>query len=161
MGIFGLTSWCREKKDSASERVNLTEFSRTELLEGRSRPVLFVDGFGLLYDVFGKVLPGWQWALGGEYAAFDLALKNWLERLTKGGVSICICFDPSRGTESEHEIHKGRKEYEMEKRFKERCLAFAKVILAGIDYTRESVVHCEQVKADVRFRVMSKFGNSP
>jgi hypothetical protein len=144
MGIFGLTSWCRDKKDLASERVNLTEFSRTELSEGRSRPVLFVDGFGLLYDVFQKVLPGWQWALGGEYAALDSALKNWLDRLTNGGVSVCICFDPSRGTESEQEIHKGRKEYEMETRFKERCLAFAKVLLIPNDDMREVLLHSSQ-----------------
>ncbi len=112
MGIFGLTSWCKQNKDVASERVNLTEFARCEALEGRPGPILFVDGFGLLFDVFQKAQPGWQWALGGEYAALDMALKSWIQRLRDGGISVCLCFDPSRGTESEKEIHSGRKEYE-------------------------------------------------
>ncbi len=131
MGIFGLTSFCKASKDFASERVNLSEYSRSEVAQGRGRPLLLVDGFGLLFDLFHKVLPGWQWALGGEYAAFDVALHSWLQRLTNGGVSVCLCFDPSRGTEHEEDLHKGRtggrKQYEMEKRFKERCQAFAKV----------------------------------
>ncbi len=125
MGIFGLTSWCKEKRDIASTRVNLTQWSESEALEGRSRPVLFIDGYGLLYKVFQQVLPGWQWALGGEFAAFDIALQNWLHRMKDGKVSVCLCFDPARGTE----MHCGRKEYEMEQRFKQRCMAFAKVRL--------------------------------
>jgi hypothetical protein len=127
MGIFGLTRWCNENKDTASERVNLTAFSRSQSDQGRPAPVLFVDGFGLLHNVFEKILPGWQWSLGGEYGALDIALKSWLERFTNAGVSVVICFDPSQGTEPEENLHKGRKDYELEQRFKERCLAFEKV----------------------------------
>ena len=129
MGIFGLTRWCTENKETASEYVNLSEFSRIELEQGRPKPVVYVDGFGLLYQVFEKVLPGWQWSLGGEYAALDLALKQWIDRFTKAGVAVCICFDPSQGTESQQDVHKGRKDYELERRFKERCEAFAKVCI--------------------------------
>lgn len=106
---------------------NLSSVARARREEGKAGTAVVVDGFGLMHALFERCMPGWQWSLGGEYLFLDAALREWVEGLTKGGLSVVMCFDPAHGTEHDEEGHKGRKDYELISRFKERCAMLDKV----------------------------------
>jgi hypothetical protein len=91
MGIWGLTKFCADNAEIAAERVCLTDLSAQE-------PVILVaDGIGFVYEVCQKTGPSWEWAIGGEFSAMSAAIKEYVERLRKGGVELVVCLDPAEG----------------------------------------------------------------
>lgn len=127
MGVFGLSGFCSNHVSSASTEENLSSVARARREEGKAGTAVVVDGFGLMHALFERCMPGWQWSLGGEYLFLDAVLREWVKGLTNGGLSVVMCFDPAHGTEQDEEGHKGRKDYELISRFKERCAMLDKV----------------------------------
>jgi hypothetical protein len=101
MGIFRLTSFVNSKFDF-SGYLSLNELAREnpdQQLE------ILVDGNGLVHLVaedvmYDKGLAGWEWVLGGEYAAMDAALRAKIQAMQRAGLKIVACFDAAKGMKS-------------------------------------------------------------
>ena len=117
MGVWALTGFCGESTE-ASRPVNLTALSAAQVAAGQPRLTLIVDGLGFFHRLFEAACPGWEWMLGGNYPALAAALEDYVSRLRKGGVELCVTLDPARGTDDDES-----KDAELERRFRQRCEA--------------------------------------
>lgn len=86
MGVYGLTTYLRDKKRLLSTSIELTASSST-----KNPTSIVVDGWSFIYDVHDHSnLP---WVYGGEYSEFANLVTAVVEAWIKVGLKIYIVFD--------------------------------------------------------------------
>lgn len=93
MGVFGLTTYCNENADIASQAVDL---------KAEAPLTLLVDGPGVLSCLSDQAEANFSplaRCLGGSYELYETAVEAFVTRMQAEGITLRFFFDPSRGTD--------------------------------------------------------------
>lgn len=95
MGVWGLTSALTPDHNNGSnvslgERLCLSEEAARRRAMGEAPLTIIIDGTGFLLMVWRTLGPKWEWALGGELGTMQRALKEFIAKLTRGGVELMV-----------------------------------------------------------------------
>ncbi|KZT53081.1 hypothetical protein CALCODRAFT_520307 [Calocera cornea HHB12733] len=88
MGVHGLTSYLKANRSSLARTLHLAASNKSSAEE---RQQVIIDGWSLIYAVYrGAQLP---WVYGGEYAAFEQAVRRLVNAWRGVGLEPVVVFD--------------------------------------------------------------------